>query len=725
MLPFKNFKTVTDDRGVMTVTLDVPDRPVNVIDDSVLYELNEIINLVEQKSSPPITLLVFRSGKPSGFLAGADVHRLRKIQTAAEADIALNSGQMLFNRIEALKVPTIAAIHGPCLGGGLEFALACKFRVAVDDSNTRLGLPEVKLGLIPAWGGTQRLPKQVGLSTALPMLLQGKLLSAKEAHRCGLVNRVISADNAEAELSGFINRRLDHDPVAPKTRDLKQWLIDSNPIGRIFAMKQARREIVKLSVHYPALCKILDAVEIGLRNGQVTEAGLAAERTAFKELLLGKVAPHLIDLFLNQELAKKSSTWTDETNPEPVKRILVLGAGTMGAGIAQLAASRGFSVLLQDVKEEYINRGMETIRDLFAKAVKRGILPKEDAELAGSKIQTRVNWGPSDDVDLMVEAIVEQIEVKRSVFTNADTTLPMHSILASNTSALPIEQMAKVTGRPEKVAGLHFFNPVHKMPLVEVVRAPQTSDNTIAVLVSVAKKLGKVPVVVKQSPGFLVNRILFPYLDEAARLSTEGERFEDIDAEAKKFGMPMGPLELLDVIGLDVALDVSKTLSPLATQSTPSPALFQSMVVSGSKGQKSGKGFYSWQEGKKKQSLPKDLTGPSMDRIVVPDWVVNGETFNVIQQRLILSMVNESQKCVDEGVVAEPWMVDLGMVLGTGFAPFRGGPMTCIEQWGREEVKARLLLLEKAFGQRFRPANGFSDTTTFERVPYSTKVSQS
>ncbi len=723
MLPFKNFKTVTDDRGVMTATLDVPDRPVNVITDSVLYELNEIINHVERKLSPPVKLLVFRSGKTSGFLAGADVHRLRKIQNEAEADIALNAGQTLFNRIEAISIPTIAAIHGPCLGGGLELALACKYRVAVDDPQTRLGLPEVKLGLIPAWGGTQRLPRQVGLSTALPMLLQGKLLSVKEAHRCGLVNRIISADNAEAELAGFINRRLENDPVAPRTRDLKQWLIDSNPIGRMFAMKQARREVTKLSKHYPALNKILDAVEIGLRNGQVTEAGLVAERTAFKELLLGKVAPHLIDLFLNQEMAKKSSTWTDESKPAEVKRILVLGAGTMGAGIAQLAASRGFSVLLQDVKEDYINRGMETIRGLFSKAVKKGVLPKEDAEHAVSKIQTRVNWGSSDDVDLMIEAIVEQVDVKRSVFTNADTTLPMHSILASNTSALPIEQMANVTSRPEKVAGLHFFNPVHKMPLVEVVRAPQTSDDTIAVLVSVAKKLGKVPVVVKQSPGFLVNRILFPYLDEAARLATEGERIEEIDAEAKKFGMPMGPLELLDVIGLDVALDVSKTLSPLATQSTPSPALFQSMVVSGSKGQKSGKGFYAWQEGKKKQSLPKDQTSISVDRVNVPDWVVNGETFNVIQQRLILSMVNESQKCVDEGVVAEPWMVDLGMVLGTGFAPFRGGPMACIETWGREEVKARLQILEKAFGQRFRPANGFTETPTFERVPNPSKVS--
>ncbi len=719
MLKLTNFKVHIDGRDVLTATLNVPERPMNVFDESVLRELDQIVEYVRKPSGIPLKMLVFRSGKPAGFLAGADIHRLKSIQTREECQWILEQGQFLFNRLEALPIPTLALIHGPCVGGGLEFALACKYRLAVNLPSTRLGLPEVKLGLIPGWGGTQRLPRKVGLSTALPMLLQGKLLTAKQAAKAGLVNRAIEPDQIDAELDSFITRRLDDVPVRKPSRTMSQWLIDGNPIGRSIALSQARRQIEKPGRHYPALQRILEATEVGLASSRVSEEGLRAERSAFCDLILGSVAPHLIDLFLNQEQAKKASTWTDTAEPLPVKKIAVIGAGTMGAGIAQLAASRGYQVRLQDIKAEYVEKGMTTIRDLFKKAVDKHVLSAAESEASLKNIETATEFKNDDQIDLMIEAIIERLDVKEELFRTADNLLPANAVLASNTSALSIDGMAKATNRPEKVAGLHFFNPVHKMPLVEVVKAQRTSDETLATLVGVAKKLGKVPVVVKQSPGFLVNRILFPYLDEAARLVIEGYTPKEIDDAAVAFGMPMGPLELLDVIGIDIAADVSQTLLHMATEPSPSPELFASMVKAGHKGQKSGRGFYHWKEGKKQAAAEVPLPHPSSGKKVLACWTTKGEELNAIQQRLVLALLNEAQKCLNEKVVAEPWMIDLGMVLGTGFAPFRGGPMSCIQDWGPEHVRERLQMLSRICGPRFEPAisaDPLSDRVRDQRV---------
>lgn len=716
---YRNFQIQVNEQGVLTAVLDVPDRPVNVFEDTVLKELHEIVETARQDGGKSIKMLVFRSGKPTGFLAGADIHRLESIKTEQEAAWILEQGQQVFNQIEQLPQPTLAIIHGVCLGGGLEFALACRYRLAVNDSTTKLGLPEVKLGLLPAWGGTQRLPKRVGLMAALPMMLEGKLLSSQKAFKIGLVDRLIPTVDSLADIDEFISRRLHGAPLRRHARTWLQWAVDGNPLGRSLAIRQARKSVARHARHYPALNRIIDAVQAGLGSTTVSQAGLAAERRGFTELLFGRVAPHLIGLFLMQEKAKRASTWTDLEEGMPVKKVAVIGAGTMGAGIAQLAAARGYDVILQDVKEEFVNRGLETIWKLFSKAVTKKAISQADADQALSRLKCRVNWGPSDDVDLMIEAVVEKVEIKESVFKTADETLPPHAVLASNTSALPIEEMAKVTARPDRVAGLHFFNPVHKMPLVEVVRAPGTSDETIATLVGVARKLGKIPVVVRQSPGFLVNRILFPYLDEAARLVAEGYPIPDIDKAAKRFGMPMGPLELLDVVGIDVALDVSKTLSPLAKQETPSPELFQRMVHDDLRGQKTGRGFYEWKDGQR--SDPVEIPGVESETPPAPvsDWTVAGETFGHLEQRLILSMINESRKCLAEGVVSEPWMVDLGMVLGTGFAPFRGGPMQCIETWGADAVTSRLQLLVKHYGPRFDP---LLDSAHEQLAPHSNPV---
>lgn len=703
MLNLRNFKISIDADRVLTAVLDVPNRPLNVFEDSVLRDLAEVVRYAQQNAHTAVTMVVFRSGKPAGFLAGADIHRLQGIQNDEECQWILQQGQDLFNSIEELTIPTVAVIHGACVGGGLEFVLSCKYRVAVNDPSTKLGLPEVRLGLIPAWGGTQRLPKKAGLMQALPMMLEGKLISAEAAHQCGLVDVLLSPRNVEEDLRLFLQDRLREKPLPTHTRTWMQWGVEQTSIGQSLALKKARSSIEKMAVHYPALSKIIDATEIGLHSPEVTAQGLQAEREAFSRLLLGKVAPNLIRIFLDQEKAKKGSTWIPDAEPLPVRKIAVIGAGTMGAGIAQLAAARGYDVILQDIREEFTNRGMETIRHLFAKAVEKNAMSQADAENALARLHPRVDWGDSQDIDLMVEAIIEKLDAKEAIFQKGDELLPERAILASNTSALPIQEMANFTKRPDHVGGLHFFNPVHKMPLVEVVRSPQTSDQTIATLVAVAKKLGKVPIVVKQSPGFLVNRILFPYLDEAARLAAEGVSVKEIDKAAKKFGMPMGPIELLDVVGIDVAMDVSKTLSPLAQQETPSPALFEKLVSAGHKGQKSGQGFYHWADGKRGD--PAEL--PEMAAVTRPeplsDWEIDGETFDPVQQRLMLAMINEARKCLAEGVVAEAWMVDLGMILGTGFAPFRGGPMECIDRWGEEEVMKRLKALQDACGPRFNP----------------------
>ncbi|WP_437230619.1 3-hydroxyacyl-CoA dehydrogenase NAD-binding domain-containing protein [Planctomicrobium sp. SH661] len=703
MLNLQNFKVSVDERKVLTATLDVPGRPVNVFDDSVLKDLYQIVVYARDNAHSGVEMLVFRSGKPAGFLAGADIHRLQNIRNEEEAEWILRQGQDLFNSLEELSIPTLAVIHGACVGGGLEFVMSCRYRLAVNDPSTKLGLPEVKLGLIPAWGGTQRLPKKAGLMQALPMMLEGKLVPAEKAARIGLVDATIPAHRVDEAVNRFIEDRLAGRPLTRKSRTWTQWILEGTAFGRRIVIRKARQSTAKLSLQYPALKKIIDVTEVGLDSPEVTAAGLQAEREAFTKLLLGPVAPNLINIFMDQEKAKKGSTWTRDVEPLPVKKIAVIGAGTMGAGIAQLAASRGYDVILQDIKEEFVNRGMDTIRGLFSKAVEKKAMSQSDADESLARLQPRVNWGPSDDVDLMVEAIIERLDVKETLFKEADERLPARAVLASNTSALPVNEMAKFTSRPEHVAGLHFFNPVHKMPLVEVVRAPGTSDETIATLVAVSKKLGKVPIVVRQSPGFLVNRILFPYLDEAARLAVEGYSAKEIDKAAKKFGMPMGPIELLDVVGIDVALDVSKTLSPLAMQATPSPELFEKLSQAGHKGQKTGQGFYIWTDGKRGEPAEQPQVPNATRPQPVADWVIGGETFDHLQQRLMLSMINEARKCLAEQVVREAWMVDLGMVLGTGFSPFRGGPMQCIQRWGEDEVINRLKLLQQTYGERFEP----------------------
>lgn len=710
---FKNFRVTQDSRGVVTVTLDVPDRPMNVFDESVIEELHYVVEYLEQDRS--IRAAVFTSGKDSGFLAGADVNSIQALQSPQEAERISGIGQQLFNRIANLYYPTVAVIHGPCLGGGLEFVLACRYRIASDDSKTRLGLPEVELGLLPGWGGTQRLPRIVGLMSALPMILEGRKLSARAAKKIGLVDVVAQPDQLTAETEKFVTDLIaGKSATKPQAGMLKRFL-DGTSLGRMVVMRSVRKRTRSPARNYPAVSAIVNSVETGLRKG--LEKGLAYERRAFGELLFSPACRSLVGLFFQREKARTVSTWVSEeiaANTEPVHkkrtRIAVIGAGVMGAGIAQLAASQGMEVVLKDVKQEFVDAGMKRIREVLDEAVAKGSMRREEAAVRLAAIKPTTSWANVADVDLAIEAVTEKEEIKREVFRELDLRLRDDAIIASNTSALSIQHLAEATAHPNRVAGLHFFNPVHRMHLVEIVRASATSEATLAVLVNVVRKLGKTPVVVADSPGFLVNRVLFPYLDEAVRLVCEGVPTDVIDREVKRFGMPMGPLELLDHTGLDVAAHVAGTLASLGTEFSPTPQRLMEMVDRGWLGRKSGRGFYDYSKGRR--GKPTQFIVPdaprSRDNGKHMKPIYRDKTglasLTLIQQRLVGALVNESTRCLGEQIVTEPWMVDLALVLGTGFAPFRGGPLRMADQWGITGLVHQLERLRDNFGERFTPS---------------------
>jgi 3-hydroxyacyl-CoA dehydrogenase/enoyl-CoA hydratase/3-hydroxybutyryl-CoA epimerase len=692
----RHFRLDDGGDGVTVVTLDVAGRSMNVFDEPVIRELAAVLDRLE--AQPGLKAVVFRSGKPSGFLAGADVKKIASIGTPEEATEIIAAGQTLFNRIEALPVPTLAAIHGPCLGGGLEFALACRHRIARDDASTRLGLPETQLGLLPAWGGTQRLPQRVGLIPALGMILRGEKLTPGKAFKLGLVDRTAApaafeeaVRQAAAELaeSGTLK------PTRPPKLSFVARLVNHTRPGRWLALEGTKRRIARSARHYPALAEALEAIRRGVQHSR--EEGLRSEREAFARLLFTPTCRSLLGLFFQREKARSVGSWLGEDarggDEKPIERVGVIGAGAMGAGIAQLAAYQGLSVVLKDVEQSALDAGMAKIGGLFNEAVQSRRLRPDEAAARGGAITPTLDWSAFADVDLAVEAVVEREDVKRQVFADLEANTRPDALLATNTSSLSVARMAGAVADPARVAGLHFFNPVHRMELVEVVRAPATSDRTIAALLRLVKKLGKTPVVVADSPGFLVNRILFPYLAEAVRMNGEGVGAEAIDRTMRRFGMPMGPLELLDHVGIDVAAHVARSMTGVLAESAPTAERLAAMVGRGDTGKKSGRGFYHYKNGQR-------------GKPVVPDGAAASPTLldpDVIERRLVLALVNEAARCLEEHVAHEAWVVDLAMVLGTGFPPFRGGPLRLADERGIAQVLADLTALEQEHGERFAP----------------------
>lgn len=688
-----NFDLHQDGRGVMTAILNVPHAPVNVFNPSVLADLAGLLAMVETNSN--IQALVFRSGKESGFLAGADVHQIENLHSEEEARQACWIGQSLFAKLEALPIPTIAVIQGPCLGGGLEFALSCKSRLVVSDPRTKLGFPEVELGVLPGWGGTQRLPRLIGLTQSLPMILAGKKLGAKQAVKVGLADRMAEPADLDAALQQLLTDLLSGWKPAGPVQNWQKWFLDHTPVGRWLVFREARRNIASKSAHYPALPAILDAVSTGLRSPG--DKGFATERRWFGQLALSNTSRHLVQLFFQREKARSASTWVSpgSERPAPIGKVGVIGGGVMGAGIAHWCASQGFAVAMKEITPPLLEQGLGRVQALFDDAVRKGAMSEQEAHFRRESIQGSSSWEGFTDVDLVIEAATEKLDVKQSIFREVVKHVPWNAILATNTSALPVTALAEAVPEADRVVGLHFFNPVHKMQLVEIVATVHTHDSRIARMVEFVKKLGKTPVVCADCPGFVVNRILFPYLDEAVRLVCEGVPADRIDKVIEHFGMPMGPLELLDQVGIDIAAHVAETLTALSPQPSPTPDQLRKMSDDGALGRKANRGFYSYVKGKKGPFIPQKTSVAPHDSI----------TDDVIEERIVLRLVNEAAKVVSEGVVTEPWMVDLAMVLGTGFAPHTGGPLAYADQLGTPELLHKLEDWERKCGARFAPAN--------------------
>jgi 3-hydroxyacyl-CoA dehydrogenase/enoyl-CoA hydratase/3-hydroxybutyryl-CoA epimerase len=665
----------TGDDHICVLTFDRPESGANIFDAATLDELSEHLDAVEKDAS--LRGLIIASAKKSIFVAGADLKTLLQGAQSGEMREFIERGQQVFNRLADLKIPTIAAIHGASAGGGYEVALACDYRIASDAPATRIGLPETGLGLLPAWGGCTRLPRLIGSEKAAEVILKGKLYSAQEALKIGLVDEIAPPDQLL-------------DRAREKLRAGKRKIEEGSMVGssrRDDSRKLSGQPSVPTSATgNPALAR---AYEIINKTQSISpDESLRLELDGIVDLGKGESTQNLIRNFF---LADKYKKGTSRTPPEKIVHAAVIGAGVMGSGIAQWLSSRGVTVILRDVAREQIDRGLANVEKIYGDAVKRGLMNEEKAKQGRARICGSTAPMELRDVQFVIEATSEKMEIKKEVFRELAMEAGPKTVVATNTSALSVSELAEVTVSPEHVIGLHFFNPVSRMKLVEVVIAKQTSDETRDRSLAFVRQIGKLPVIVRDSPGFLVNRVLFPYLLDAAELFESGADAERIDRALVEWGMPMGPLRLIDEIGVDITIDIGNTLEKAYGQRDHVPSVLLSLRDQQMLGRKTGAGFYKY-EGKAQtpnDSLPRpepESTPPA--------------TAEELTHRLIFLMVNEAARCVEERVVDSPEDADYGMILGTGFAPFRGGPLRFAEHFGIKktvEELERLARTEKKF----------------------------
>ena len=686
--------------GLAHLVFDDPARRVNVIDEAAIADLERA--LAELEASPMLEGVVLRSGKAGSFIAGADVNAIGSMTDREQVLALIRRAHAAFNRLAALGAPTVAAIDGVCLGGGTELALACDSRVASEEPGTQIGFPETLLGIFPGFGGTTRLPRLVGLQTALDLILTGRALDGRRAEKIGLAARAVPG----AWLIEGAHRRIEELKRRPprarrdafRSRDLGTWLMQGNPFGRQLVFQRARGlTMARTQGHYPAPLAALRVMELGW--GRPLAEGLELEATWVSDLVIGPVCKNLVRIFQLSERAKKDPVSDPALPPAEVRTLALVGAGVMGGGIAELASRSGITVRLRDLQPASITRALRTVRSIIDERGRRRRAPgaggEADNQLA--RILPTLELTGFKRADAAIEAVVEDLDVKRRVFGELEVRMRDDALLATNTSSLSVGALAEGLEHPERFCGFHFFNPVHRMPLVEVVRGERTSDATLTTAVGLARRLGKTPVVVNDAPGFVVNRILMPYLREALHLLEEGYALPEIDASMKRFGMPMGPFEVVDEVGLDVALKVAGVLSTaFPNRMTPAPAL-EKMVAAGRLGRKSGLGFYR-HRGKKR----------------VPDPAVAGKlglsrarrvtTPGILIERMVMAMINEAAHCLEDGVVSDAGMLDLAMIFGAGFPPFRGGVLRHADTLGLTHVESRLTALRAEGGERFAPA---------------------
>lgn len=683
-------RTVTRE-NICVLTFDRKGSSANVFDRATLLELQLHLDFIEHH--PELRGAVITSAKDTIFIAGADLHTL---STASPDELRelIDLGQDVFGKLASLPVPTVAAIHGACVGGGFEMALACRHRIATPDRMTKIGLPETQLGILPAWGGSTRLPRLIGLPGALDIILGGKTLPAAVAHRRGLIDYLAPRERMiEFACEHLLGSR---SVKCRRAGSLKLWALNNRIVSTVISSRLRRRLAKRARGHYPALTKALEIVTSGVHLPFTRS--LELERSAILQLAATPEARNLIRIFLLQEKAKKGriGAGADASTTPSIRRTAVVGAGVMGSGIAHWMSSRGLFVVLRDVGIEPVQKGMGNIRRLFEDGVKRRALTRLEARSGLDRISPVVGETPLGQVDLVIEAAVERMPEKKAIFAGLDQLTRPDVILATNTSALSVSEIAKSVRMPERVVGIHFFNPVHRMQLVEVVAGRQTSVETVHRAVRFVQQLGKLPVVVKDSPGFLVNRILMPYLVEAGRLVECGAAVTDIDDAMLEFGMPMGPLRLIDEVGADVAVQVAATLGHQFGERLGVPEILGEMCRSGLLGRKSGRGFYRHDRKGKHEVNPEVAKFQKSDR-------ARSVAVKALQMRMVLLMVNEAARCLEENIVTTPDDVDLAMILGTGFAPFRGGPLRYADAIGAGDIVGQLRRFSESEGPAFMP----------------------
>ena len=681
--PQPSIRHVVREDGICVITFDRPGSAANIFDRQTLTETALALDFVAGSSD--IKGLIITSAKNSIFIAGAD---LRSMSAASPDELRelIDLGQKVMNRLAALPIPTVAAIHGAALGGGYELCLACDYRVASSHRATKIGLPETKLGLLPAWGGSTRLPRLIGLPKALNIILAGKTLPAKPALKLGLIDEMVPAEHLVAIATKFVAKGKPHRP--------SHWFLNNGLVARLVAARLKPQLLKKTRGHYPAISKAMEVVTSGISKS--LPESLALEREGISELVRTEACRNLIRVFFLQERAKKQSS--AGVPHKTIQRTAVIGAGVMGAGIAQWITSRQLPVILRDINTEQVARGMAAIGKLYRDGAKRHIFTQREMREGLDRVYPASAEVPLQGVDLVIEAAVENLELKKKIFDRLDKLVSEQTILATNTSALPVSELAATTCRPERVVGLHFFNPVHRMQLVEIVAARQTSPEVLQSAVKFVQQIGKLPVIVKDSPGFLVNRILMPYLVEAGTLFESGANATDLDETMLDFGMPMGPMRLLDEVGIDVSLHVAQTLAAHFADRMVIPEVLNKMAKAGLLGRKAGQGFYIHAKGKEPQPNPQTAAyrqSPAGHQ---------GPDRAGLQERMVLLMINEAARCLEEQIVTDPADVDFAMIMGTGFAPFRGGPLRYADSVGIGKILSQMDALVAAGNRNFTPA---------------------
>ena len=684
---------------IAVITMDLPGEPVNKVTAGLRAEFAELIPRITDDNVKGIVIM---TAKPDTWLAGADIDEFLTLRSAHEAETLSRSGQELLARLEAMQTPVVAAIHGACLGGGLELALACRYRIATDHPKTILALPEVQLGLIPGAGGTQRLPRLVGLQRALDMILSSRNVRAKKAYQMGLVDelvhpailREVAIDRARKLADGtLVGRR------GPKDRGAGSVLLEDNPIGRAVVFRKARESVMeKTHGHYPAPLAALAAVQAGYDRS--TEMGYREEAHAFGEMAVSDVARELIFLFFATTALKRDPGVPDPApTPRPVHTLGVIGAGFMGAGIASVAVQQGIPVRLKDTDLARVSRGVAAVSGVLRERLKKKQLTRlqydDQLSLAGGT----VSYQGFGTAEVVIEAVFEDLALKHRVLREVEPLLQADAVYASNTSTIPIARIADAAQRPNRVLGMHFFSPVHKMPLLEVIVTPRTDGDATVTAVALGKRLGKTVIVVNDAPGFYTTRTLSAYMNEAGRLLDEGASVESIDKALLDFGFPVGPITLLDEVGLDVGGKVGQTLfEAFGPRMAPSDSL-RRVVESGRIGRKGKSGFYLYDEagtrGAVDASVYELMPHGAQRRPIDADE---------IRQRCVLAMVNEAARCLEEGVLRSSRDGDVGAVFGIGFPPFRGGPFRYVDAVGAVGIVEELEQLNGRFPGRFEPA---------------------